>query len=793
MTTTETMIPASAMMEALWWVHHRAKNKSVYNLTWRLRCDKAVDLDALGVAWQAVVDRHEALRGSLHQRDGRILVDFADRVPVAPQWVRIDDPGSTPVPELLRHIAEEIHERPFDLDVAPPARLTAVTVGDAHELLLTFHHTLVDGWGVQLLMADFSAAYATALAGGIPAFDTEPVSLREYALEAHAARAEGRWEPSLAHWRKELDGAVTTTLVADHHRYTGTGNQGEIIRFALSQPATDGIAALAKEFFTTPFVVILAALQAVLGRGGAGPDVCTGIVAANRMTQKDQALVGYVANLVLARTKVEPDDTVGAVVERTRDSMWGSLAHQTVPFSVVYGGLTPSAQAMLRDNIPVMLNYLGPIGNDLYLGDVAMRLERGPNRAARTDLGIGVLEADGGYLIDCEYDTGRYERETPLRLFHDMDAVLAAGGADPATPLSTVDIRSRSGPAHVEHRLTAADLGSTVMPESAALDQVRAAWTEVLGGEPAGPDEDFFAMGGRSLKVMQLMSTIEARTGVALDVTRWLTDPTPRRAAEQLAGELAVGPAGDSTLVELRPGTGRHVHLLLGAGGGVPDYRDLVAALPGEWRVTVSQERTPLTSVPDLARAFRADLDRAGLRPDLLLGWSMGGQIAYEMAPGYPGAAVAVLDSTPPLGYEPDDGFDDLVYDTFAAAMAGGLGAGLDGSPARTSGGDPELAMRVLAAHLSAAAGQPVSATMLLDRWTTFRRHTYAVTAYRSDRGVAAPALVVGADLADHQVADWAARFAPAPRVLRVQADHYGLLRPPAIAEIAAAVSALLT
>jgi non-ribosomal peptide synthetase component F len=790
--TNTGTIPASAMMEAMWWVHHRSRNKSVYNLTWRLSCDRMVDLVALGVAWQAVVDRHEALRGSLHHNGGTINLSIVDDMSVAPRWVSVADPGDVPAATLLGAIAEQVHEQHFELDVAPPARLTVVSVGDEHELLFTIHHSLVDGWGVQLLMGDLSTAYTAALAGRVPVFDTEPVSLRAHAAGAHAARTDGRWDASLAYWRTALDGAVTTTLVADHHRYTGTGARGEMVRFALSDEAVAGVATLAKTYFATPFVVVLAALQAVLARGGGGQDVCTGFVAANRMTQQDQSLVGYLANLVLARTEVGADDTVGAVVERTRDAMWGSLAHQAVPFPLVFGALAGPAQARLRDAIPVILNFLGPIGNDLYLGDVAMRLQLAPNKAARTDLAIGVLDVDGGYLLDCEYDTGRYERATPLRLCHDLDAVLAAGGADPARSLSSIDIGSRSGPAFVDHELTAADLGSTVMPASAALDRVRGAWTEVLGVEPAGPDEDFFATGGRSLKVVQLASTIQQETGVALDLVRWLADPTPRRAAEQLAGGLAAT-AEDTTLVELRAGAGPHAHLVPGAGGAAADYRDLVDVLPADWRVTCSQERGPLDSVPAMAERFRADLDAAGMRPDLLVGWSMGGQVAFELAAGYVVGApkVVVVDSTPPGRYELDDTVDDLVYDTFATAMAAAFGATVGGSPARMSAGDPELAMRVLAARLTATAGQPVSAALLVDRWTTFRRHTRAVMTYDTDRLVSAPALVVGADLTDHQLDRWATRFTTPPRLLRVAADHHGVLRAPVIAEVAAAVGLL--
>ncbi|GAA0706706.1 condensation protein [Dactylosporangium roseum] len=784
-------VPASAMMEALWWLHHRAKNQSVYNLTWRMSCDRPLDRPALAAAWQAVAERHEAMRGSLHQGDGRILLEVADSVELPLQWVDVDDPGDVPADDLLRLIAEEVQERPIALDTAPLARVTAVRVGDRHELLLTIHHAVVDGWGVQRLVGELSEAYATATGGGTLTFDGEPVSLREYVRDAEAARTDGRWAASIDYWRKTLDGAATTTLIADHGRTIGAGGAGAMVRFEVSPEAAEAVTTLSKQYFTTPFVVFLASLQAALALGGNGPDVCTGVATANRMTEREQGLVGYVANLVLARTQVSAEDTFGAVVERTRDTVWGMLAHQTVPFSLVFGALDPEAQLRLRDAIPIILTHLGPIGNGLTLGDVRMRMLRAPNRAARTDLGIGVLDVDGGYLLDCEYATGRYDRQTPLRLLHDMDTVLAAGGADPGVRLSTLDISSKSGPAHVDHAPaapTGGPTGTSALPRSAAMDEVRRAWTDVLGTEPAGPDEDFFATGGRSLKVVQLMSAIEEATGVRLDVPRWLTDPTPQRAAEQVAGGLGSG--ADTTVVEVRGGDGPHVHLIPGAGGSAQDYRALIAALPGHWRVTQSQERGPLPDVPAMAAAFQADLDAADARPDLLVGWSMGGQIAYEMAARLGAAAppVAVLDATPPLGYEVGEEGDELVHTTFAGLMAAAVGARLDGGPARTSPGDPELAMRALAAQLTAATGERVSSVMLTERWATFRRHTAAVASYVSDADVPAPALVVGADLADYQLEQWAERFSAAPDVLRVDADHHGTLREPAASHIAAAI-----
>jgi pimeloyl-ACP methyl ester carboxylesterase len=792
-------VPATAMQEALWWVHQRAKNQSVYNLTWRLACSAEPDFDALAVAWQAVVDRHEALRTAVVQRDGAIVLDVEPQAHAEPQRIDVDDPGETPVGTLLQLLAEEVHEQTVALDRPPLARLTLVRVGTECELVLTVHHVVMDGWAIQLLVADLSAAYQAAVDGEKPSFEADAVPFSEYALESVAARDAGTWKPGLEHWRGLLDGAVSTTVAADRHRFAGTGAAGVTLRYAFSQDAADGVAALAKATFGTPFAIVLAALEMVLARGGAGNDVAIGVVVANRMSQREQELVGYLANLCIARARVEPTDTVLDVVSRSRDAIWAMLGHQAVPYPAVFGALTESTQAMLNDYAPLLLNYLGPIGNDLSLGDIGLRLHRTPNRAARSDIAIAFWDAEGGgYLSEIEYNTGRYDRETVLRLLHDLDGVLATGGADPSLRVEELEVRSRAVAGYVDHQPAEETPKPTAtaevqVPVEAGWETVSWVWSEVLGNRPNDPDEDFFAMGGRSLKVLQLAAALEAESGVSLDLIRWLAEPTPRRLADQLA---EAGPGGGakaaSTVVTLREGDGPHVHLLHGAGGGPQDYRVLATLLPDGWLVTASQEREPLHSIEEMATRYRADLDAAGLRPDVLAGGSMGCQIAYAMALAYDvPPKLALFDGAPPVGYEPDADFTAQRHDMFVTSLTGSLDReGLATLP-RTQGDNPELVVRSLAAYL-AAIGEPFPAGSLVERWDTFSRHTDAVMFYLSDVRLRTPTAFVAAGLLDAQVDQWAERLDPAPRRSRLATDHFGMLRPEFAGQLAEAIVSLM-
>lgn len=807
-------------------MHHRSKINSVYNLTWRMSCG-SVDLPALRTAWQAVHDRHDALRTGLRQRDGVVSMLVQPDVNVDIERVLVPWTASGTVPvagastsadELLGLIAEELHERPFELNRPPLTRLTVVSVADRHELVLTIHHSMIDGWGMQLLLSDLSQAYRNALdrnaltdeplSPSAESPSAEPASFADYGLRSQAAREKGRWQPGIEHWRTALSGATSSIVVPDRELPPRAGGRGEVLRHVFGQAAKEGVTAAAQQASATPFAVLLAAFQAMLARGGAGPDVAVGVATANRLTKRDQALVGYVSNVCISRAQVQDSDTFADLVARAKASLWTMLAYQDVPFPLVFGALDEQDKARLRDVPPLLLSYYGPIAAGLRLGDLPLEMLPSPNRAARSDISFGLLDLDDGYAVDVEYDTERYDRQTVQGLLADIDSILAAA-ARPDTRVADLMVKTRTaaesmpGGTAADHEATRpaneARPAEEAQPQRQpdALERVYQMWAEVLGSQPADPDEDFFASIGRSIKAIELVAAIEADSGQEFDVESWLAKPTPGQIARLLAPlepDTAVaapepfGASEPSTLVELRGGDGPHVHLLPGAAATAGSYAELIEVLPVNWRLTISQEQGLLASVADMAERYRADLAAAGLRPDLLVGWSVGGQVAYQMATGYePAPAVALLDAPPPVGYSLTD---DEVRRAFTAALLGALGGQPGAATPRIEADGPDVHLRVLAAYL-ATAGQAMPFAMLTQRWRAYGRHLRAAAVHRGDQCVTAPALVIAAELADVQVDQWAQRFEPPPRRLRLATNHTGVVREPAVREVGAAIAAL--
>ena len=173
---------------------------------------------------------------------------------------------------------------------------------------------------------------------------------------------------------------------------------------------------------------------------------------------------------------------------------------------------------------------------------------------------------------------------------------------------------------------------ASVAPRNEAERRVAAIWAELLGIDTPCVHDDFFALGGTSLLAVRLLNAISKRFGRQLPLASLLRHGT---VAAQAALVQEAGASAREPLVPVREGNGPLLVAVHPVGGNVLCYRGLAEFLPAEMAVSAMQSpgNGETRTVASLAAAYVAALVRhAGARPIHLLGWSMGGVIAHEMA-----------------------------------------------------------------------------------------------------------------------------------------------------------------
>ena len=176
------------------------------------------------------------------------------------------------------------------------------------------------------------------------------------------------------------------------------------------------------------------------------------------------------------------------------------------------------------------------------------------------------------------------------------------------------------------------------VPANELEQNITKAWQKILGIPHVSADDSFFDLGGDSLMAVQLVLEVERAVGKSLPVSVFYHTPTIRKMAQWISGELTET-VGKGVIKLNSQGTKPPLFCLPGRGGTAFSYRSLAALLNDDRPVFGLQypglepDEDPIDNVEELAGELTQRIRRA--YPDgpvLLLGYSFGGLLAYEIA-----------------------------------------------------------------------------------------------------------------------------------------------------------------
>jgi len=214
-----------------------------------------------------------------------------------------------------------------------------------------------------------------------------------------------------------------------------------------------------------------------------------------------------------------------------------------------------------------------------------------------------------------------------------VPAMITVMAALPWTPNGKIDRKALPKPTALS-----AQLGEQLAPRDALELSVLQLWEEVLGRSGFGITDRFFDIGGHSLAAIRIVGEIEKRHGVAVSVSTLMQEPT----IEAVAVAIRQGaPRGaPQVMVPIRPqGERTPIFFVHAAGGTVMCYHELARHMaPGRpvyglQALGIEEGAEPVGDLVTMARAYVEairDVQPAG--PYLLAGWSVGGNIVFEMA-----------------------------------------------------------------------------------------------------------------------------------------------------------------
>ena len=404
--------------------------------------DGPLDVDALGAAFTALVERHEALRTVVELHDGtpRQRTRPVVRVPMP-----VDDLGDLDETGQDARIARTIEEetyRPFDLAADLMLRIRLFRRGpDRHLLVLTTCHLAMDGWSFGVLVRELGILYSAAHAGRPAPLPPLPIQYADFAAWQLEQLSGPRLEQHLAYWREHLGAEPTRLeLPADRARPEGQAHAGASFDMPLEPDLARRIKALADAENATPFMVALAAVAAVLHRSTGQTDLVLGSTSAGRTRPETEGLIANFVNTLALRVDLTGDPTFQELLSRVRTATLGGFEHQELPFERLVQELRPERDASHAPIVQMVVNYDNTPQFQLESDGLRLRVRPVHMDVVHFDLTLTVLAGPTSTTTTWEYNSEIFEPETVRRMAARWQLVLTRAVTDPGTRVGDFDL-----------------------------------------------------------------------------------------------------------------------------------------------------------------------------------------------------------------------------------------------------------------------------------------------------------------------------------------------------------------
>ncbi|WP_010116065.1 non-ribosomal peptide synthetase, partial [Burkholderia oklahomensis] len=444
----DTLYPATAIQWGMVFHSLLPNQASAYtNQVYATVGGDTFDAARLRRAWEAIVERHAALRTAFvgFEREQPLQIVSAH---VACPWRDIDH----------RHLAPDARDAafqallaadkatPFDFGCAPLMRFHLVRHDDAqYRFVWTYHHAVLDGWSVQLVWSDLLRIYE-ALADGRPA--ALPAAAQFDAVLAW--RQQRASDADRRYWREQI-GARThrTVLGIEQTGLAGQAQATPVVERSLDEAATRRLVEAARVCRVTLAAMLQAAWALMLGRGSGETAPVFGVTTSGRAIDLPgiETIVGPLIATVPARVDIDASMPLRDWLRAVHDRHVEREAHaQLVELIDIQRESGMRGGQSLFDSLLVVENYpLAELSAERILG------LRDYGYAEETHYGLTVSATPGTRLrLEINFDRSRYHIEDIETMADNLKAVLNRIPDDLERPVG--DVPGGEGAARAQPR-----------------------------------------------------------------------------------------------------------------------------------------------------------------------------------------------------------------------------------------------------------------------------------------------------------------------------------------------------
>ncbi len=436
------IFPTSFAQQRLWFLDQLLGASGLYNIPWVIQLNGELDASALQQSLEAIVARHEVLRTCFVELDGEPVQVISDLVDFACPLMDLSTLPLNSKDGKIQGLLDAESNKPFDIKLAPLVRATLFKLSEQeHILLVTFHHSVADGWSMGVFRRELASFYeAFSLNQSVANLPELPIQYADYAVWQREWLQGEVLEKQLSYWKNQLADLTVLELPTDKHRPMQLSYRGAQETFQLSAVLTQGLKTLSQQRNVTLFMTLLAAFQVLLHRYSGQEDIVVGTAIAGRNQRELENLIGFFVNTLVLRTDLSDTPSFDQLLSRVREVCLSAYAHQDLPFEKLVAELQVQRDMSRHPLFQVMLVLQPRQLQAMQLPGLTTSSRDVTNETAKFDLTLSLVEHSDGLTGTIEYSTDLFNVETITRLAGHFQTLLEAVIEQPETSIAQLPL-----------------------------------------------------------------------------------------------------------------------------------------------------------------------------------------------------------------------------------------------------------------------------------------------------------------------------------------------------------------
>ena len=437
MENVQDIYPLSPMQQGMLFHSLYAPESGNYTEQMSAVISGPLNISAFREAWQRVLDRHDVLRTAFIWEDvDQPLQVVHETLPLPFEeldWSGLNGTAQDKKRTDLRHSQRE---EGFELTTAPLLRIKLIKMTEQkHAFIFTYHHILLDGWAMPLVLGEVFQHYDCLDKGR--ALDLRPAQpFRNYIAWLQEQNA----EDSASFWKNRLQNFYSPTALVVDHKYTTTDMPYLKKRYMLSKSVSNNLHQLAKDRQITLNTIVQGAWALLLAIYNRTDDVVFGATVSGRPVEIPgiETMVGLFINTLPVRASFNYDDSIITFLKKLHLEQNETRVYEYSPLVEIKKVSELAADQPLFETLFVFENY--PVDDaikqqqsELSISDVHM--------FERSNFPLTIVTSSGMPIaIEMAFDTGRLSERSVDRMAGHLDMILKNIAANPERRIKDISL-----------------------------------------------------------------------------------------------------------------------------------------------------------------------------------------------------------------------------------------------------------------------------------------------------------------------------------------------------------------